>query len=440
MRGVAELVHRRHLGRPVAAGDQNPRIAGKGRRVARHRNDLRDAAVREFARLRLGALARRIEDDGVERRQFLRHQGAAEEVEASCLDRLEAARRGGRPAQCVERVLVIVDGKDAGTLGKPERKRPDAGEQVGDARGRSPPGGIEMREREPRQRVLAECGRLQECAGRQHHRGAPDPDRRRRALRDQLAVAGDARELVRVRHSGKLERQRRGDGTGAANVEVDAGRGRGRVQIERLAHPPEHLRDCPGGIDRSGKTRREDRAMIDRHDTMGMQGRKTDFEDAARAASGMQNGTPAPFAVGVNEVGNRSRDPGPAQLLDHEVAFPVAIACRVPMLERAAAADAEMRADGRDSFGAHGFDAQQFAAIGMTGPEIDLDDLRGQRIGHVDRPCRRRRHAVAASPDMVDGEHFNQTSPPHQPSPAKRPSQPERIRGCRRPRRSARER
>src|SRR4051794_983097 len=66
VRGVAELIDRRDCGQPVAAADKFTRVAGECRRIAGYGDDERDAAGSEFARLRQGALARRIEDDGVE--------------------------------------------------------------------------------------------------------------------------------------------------------------------------------------------------------------------------------------------------------------------------------------------------------------------------------------------------------------------------------------
>ena len=59
--GIAELVDRRNGGELVTAADQNLRIAGERCRIARHCNDHDRHRAGEFARLRLGALARRIE-------------------------------------------------------------------------------------------------------------------------------------------------------------------------------------------------------------------------------------------------------------------------------------------------------------------------------------------------------------------------------------------
>ena len=66
------------------------------------------------------------------------------------------------------------------------------------------------------------------------------------------------------------------------------------------------------------------------------------------------------------------------------------------MLERAAAANSEMRADRRDAVGAGDVHLEQVAAVGMTGPWFDLGGLARQRIGHVEGTRGRVGDAVAA--------------------------------------------
>src|SRR5258708_1701317 len=56
MRGVAELIHRRHALEPVAAADQNPRVSRKRRDVAGHRNHQWNFAGCKLDDLRLCAL------------------------------------------------------------------------------------------------------------------------------------------------------------------------------------------------------------------------------------------------------------------------------------------------------------------------------------------------------------------------------------------------
>ncbi len=141
---------------------------------------------------------------------------------------------------------------------------------------------------------------------------------------------------------------------------------------------------------------------------MGLARGKADLQHAMGGAAGMEHDAAASRAMGVDEVVDRRRNAGLAQRIDHEIAFPGAIARGLPMLERAAPAYAEMGTDRRDARGARGLDTQQMAAIGMPGPRLGRDGLARQRVGHVDRPGRRQRDAVAVAADVVDGQAVNQ--------------------------------
>ena len=220
-----------------------------------------------------------------------------------------------------------------------------------------------------------------------------------RVMRARRWVSATPRE--RERHL-RVERARTPD------VHVDAGIGRGRLDVERLAGRAQRFGHRPGGLDDSGKAGREDRAAVDRHDAMGLARGKADLQHVMGGAAGMQHDAAASRAMGVDEVVDLRRDAGLAQRIDHEIALPGAIARGLPMLERAAAAHAEMRTDRRDALGACGLDPQQMAAIGMPGPRLGLDDLARQRVGHVDRPRLRQRDAVALAADVVDGQAVNQ--------------------------------
>ena len=65
--------------------------------------------ARELAGLRLRALARRIEHDGVEVAQLLRHQRAAEQVADLGLDRLQSGGRGRGLLQRRHRAGIAVE-------------------------------------------------------------------------------------------------------------------------------------------------------------------------------------------------------------------------------------------------------------------------------------------------------------------------------------------
>ena len=83
-----------------------------------------------------------------------------------------------------------------------------------------------------------------------------------------------------------------------------------------------------------------------------------------RAHPRVQRDAAAAGAMGVDERRHLAFDAGLGQRLDHEVALPGAIARGVPVLDRAAAADAEMRAERRDPFRACAFDLEQAPAVG----------------------------------------------------------------------------
>src|SRR4051794_6652115 len=88
MRRVPELVHGSHALKGVAAIDQDPGVARKACNVAGYRNHHWNLAGGELAGLRLRALARRIEHDGVVVAQLLRHQRTPEQIADLGLDRL----------------------------------------------------------------------------------------------------------------------------------------------------------------------------------------------------------------------------------------------------------------------------------------------------------------------------------------------------------------
>ena len=104
-----------------------------------------------------------------------------------------------------------------------------------------------------------------------------------------------------------------------------------------------------------------------------------------RAHPGVQGDAAAAGAMGVDQLADLAVDAGLRQRLDDEVALPGAVARGVPVLDRAAAADAEMRTERRDPFRACAFDLEQAPAVGMMARDRrDLDGFARQRVGHVD--------------------------------------------------------
>ncbi len=135
----------------------------------------------------------------------------------------------------------------------------------------------------------------------------------------------------------------------------------------------------------------------------------------------MQGDAAAAGAMRVDQRRDFAVEPGLRQRLDHDVALPRVIGRVLPMLDRAAAAHAEMRAERFDPLGARDLDREQLAAIGMVARNaIDLDGLAAECIGHVDRLAFVERDTIAAMADMIDGQAFNHGA------------RPGRIRHCRR--------
>ena len=139
--------------------------------------------------------------------------------------------------------------------------------------------------------------------------------------------------------------------------------------------------------------------------------RKADFEHVAPAAPGVERGPAAAGAMGVDQLADRRVDPGLLQGLDHEAALPGAIGTVGPMLGRAAAADAEMRADRRDALGARLEHRKQVTPVRMARDRLGLHPLTRQRVGHEHRPGWAGCDAVAAVTETGDGELFGHVVP-----------------------------
>src|SRR5262245_44244055 len=129
---------------------------------------------------------------------------------------------------------------------------------------------------------------------------------------------------------------------------------------------------------------------------MGLERGKPDLDHVTRAHSRVEYSAAASLAMGVDQVVDRRVEPRSHQRRDDRSAFPIAVACRGQMLERAAAANSEMRADRRDAVGTGYVHLYQVAAVGMTGPWFDRGGPARQRIGHVEGTGRRVGNAVAA--------------------------------------------
>ena len=85
--------------------------------------------------------------------------------------------------------------------------------------------------------------------------------------------------------------------------------------------------------------------------------------------------------MGVDQVVDRAFDSSVGQRIDHDPAFPRGIGVRLPVLDGAAAAGAEMRTERRDPLGACAFDTQQQPAVGMVGDRTGFDGLAASVYG-----------------------------------------------------------
>src|SRR5271167_1728898 len=106
-------------------------IACECARTARYSDHRRNATGSDLTRLRLSALAGRIENHGIEATKVRRAQWRLEQIAPLGMERFEAdgARRG--TLECDDCRFVLIECKDARLGGKPQCKRSDAGEQVG---------------------------------------------------------------------------------------------------------------------------------------------------------------------------------------------------------------------------------------------------------------------------------------------------------------------
>ena len=118
-------------------------------------------------------------------------------------------------------------------------------------------------------------------------------------------------------------------------------------------------------------------AAVDGNNAVRARRGETDFEHVMGEAAGVKDGAAAAFAMRVDEIADRRVDAGLPQRLDDKPALPGAIGGTRPVLQRAATADTEMRADRRGALGARLFNIEQLAAVGMAGPVFHFDNFAG---------------------------------------------------------------
>ena len=132
MGGKAKLVKRGDELDLKAAVDEDARIAGEGRRIARDGDDERQGGSGERARLFERAGARRIDERGVEGGEFVGSQGTAEKVARLGFELAQARRRRRRAGERGDRCGVSVGGENLMAAREPEREGARAAEEVRD--------------------------------------------------------------------------------------------------------------------------------------------------------------------------------------------------------------------------------------------------------------------------------------------------------------------
>ena len=217
MRRVAELIDRRDAFEPVAAVDQEPRVAGEGRGIAGDRDHApapcspraaapapaRPAAADRTRRRQSRAIPAASADGGTGR--ALRPSPASGPRSRS---RPSAGRRPRRH-RC-RRQRSARCSRAAARTGR--RRRTDRrcawrARMLGDQRC---------------QRLFAGAGRLQERAGRQRHLRGADGDDRRRAHQHQFAVPRQPRQAMLFGKARQRRDHRGRQRTGAAHVDIEA--------------------------------------------------------------------------------------------------------------------------------------------------------------------------------------------------------------------------
>ena len=123
---------------------------------------------------------------------------------------------------------------------------------------------------------------------------------------------------------------------------------------------------------------------------------------------GVKRNPPPAEPMGVDQRVHVAKNLRLRQRLDDEIAFPRTVVPRLPMLDRAAAANPKMLAERRDPFRAGALDREQAPAVGvMARYRANLDGLATQRIRHIDVPAVDARDAVAEMTDVIDDQMFN---------------------------------
>ena len=193
----------------------------------------------------------------------------------------------------------------------------------------------------------------------------------------------------------------------APHVDIEAVVGCGDLDVERLSDRYQRLGDGPCRIERAAQAGVENRAAVDGNDVVRTCRRKSDLEHVMGAHTRVQGNPPATAAMGIDQGVYLAGEPRLRQRLDHDIAFPGAITLRLPVLNRATAADCKMRTKWRDPLRAGALDREQPPAVGMAGYGSNLDRLAAERVRHVYGLSVHKADAVAVMRNVIDDETFS---------------------------------
>ncbi len=222
-----------------------------------------------------------------------------------------------------------------------------AAKEVGDA-----PRAFQRALRAVRQRALARQRRLQEAARRRRDPRLPEGDLRRAALDDDLAVVGYARQIEPLRGLDELAPRGRIERPGAAKIEIEPAERRRRLDVERLAQAAQSAGERPRRGNRAVHRRAEQRAGVDGDDVVGARAHEADALAAVLGDARVKRRAPPALAMRVDERADLGLDARALERANEAFALPLAVEARAHVLGRAAAANAEIGADGRGPLGA----------------------------------------------------------------------------------------
>ena len=264
-----------------------------------------------------------------------------------------------------------------------------------------------MLRHQPRQHRLAFRRRLQECAGRQRDRRLAHAHRRRRALRDQFAVARQPRQPMGLGEPRQRRRVRAApSGPEPRTSTSSAGIGRGHLDVERLPSGR-----APRRAPMRRGARRERGASTGQRSIETMwcapTGRKADFEHAMRRCAARGRRRAAAPRRARRSVRRPARRAPPAAAPRRRGRASSRGSAQNPSAGSGSRrtrrnADRPARCAPRSRVSTR----NRWRRSGWPGDRLDLHRLARQRVGHEHGPVGRVGDAVAAMAEAGDCQAF----------------------------------